>query len=455
MKRRYPLPTGRRGLWLTLGATIATVAAAFAVALYFVEPAPPKTIVMSTGTPDSGYQMFGLRYREMLARDGVTIELRTSAGSQENLGRLMDEESGVDVGFFQGGSGYGANAPNVVSLGAIYYEPLWIFYRGAEIRDLAGLKGKKVAIGPAQSGTHALALQLLAVNGVALPPTELLPIGDHQANEMLVRGEIDAVFMVAPPESPLIAQLASAPGVRLLSLELAEAYTRRFPFLTKVILPQGVFDFINKVPARDVTLVSPTANLLAKRDLHPALAYLLMRAATRIHGGSALLNKAGEFPAPLDADFPMSEEAARYYKSGPPFLQRYLPYWAAVLVDRLWIALLPLIAVILPLVRLLPPAYRWRVRSRIYRRYAQLKEVELELEENPTREKLKELLERLDQIERAVSRIRTPLAYADNLYAFRQNVNLVRQRVAGALEDGKFITSPPSPPPSPPEGRRG
>ena len=184
---------------------------------------------------------------------------------------------------------------------------------------------------------------------------------------------------------------------------------------------------------RDVTLVSPTANLLAKKELHPALAYLLMRAATEIHGGSALLNKAGEFPAPLDADFPMSDEARRYYRSGPPFLQRYLPYWAAVLVDRLWITLLPLLAMMVPLMRLVPPAYRWRMRSRIYRRYAQLKEVELELEDNPTPEKLKGLLERLDQIERAVNRINTPLAYTDNLYMFRQHINLVRQKVAGKL----------------------
>jgi TRAP-type uncharacterized transport system substrate-binding protein len=427
--------TRQRSFWLAVTAAIAFVLAVLAVTLYFMKPAPPDIIVMATGTPDSGDHMFGQRYKEVLARDGVTIELRTSAGSQENVGRLTDEISDLDVGFFQGGSAYSANAPNLISLGAIYYEPLWVFYRGAEIRDLAGLKGKKLAIGVPQSGTHALALQLLAVNAVVLPPTELLPIGDRQANEMLLRGEIGAVLMVAPPESPLVAQLISAPGIRLLSLELAEAYTRRFPFLTKLNLPRGVFDFINDLPARDVTLVSPTANLLATKELHPALAYLLMRAASEIHGGSALLNSAGAFPAPLDADFPMSEEARRYYKSGPPFLQRYLPYWAAVLVDRLWITLLPLLAILVPVVRLVPPVYRWRVRSRIYRRYAQLKEVELELEENPTAEKLKELLQRLDQIERAVNRIHTPLAYVDNLYMFRQNVKMVRDKVASTLNE--------------------
>lgn len=435
MNLRSLLPARPLSFWLATAGTVVLLTAAFAAGVYFTKPAPPDSIALGTGTPDSGYHMFGKRYREILSREGVVVELRTSAGSQENLSRLMDDDSELEVGFFQGGSGYAANAPNLVSLGAIYYEPLWIFYRGGVVRDLAGLQGRRLAIGLPQSGTHALSLQLLAVNGVVLPPTQLLPIGDREANERLLRGEIDAVFLVAPPESPLVSQLISARGIRLMSLELADAYTRRFPFLTKVVLPRGVFDFINNIPSHDVNLVSPTANLLAQRDLHPALAYLLMRAATEIHSGSALLNKAGEFPAPLDADFPMSEEAKRYYKSGPPFLQRYLPFWAAVLVDRLWLTILPLLAVVVPLARLLPMAYRWRVRSRIYRHYGELKEVELELEHDPSQEKLNELLRRLDETDRAVNRVPTPLAYADQLFMFRQNIYLVRRRVLRLLRD--------------------
>jgi hypothetical protein len=226
-----------------------------------------------------------------------------------------------------------------------------------------------------------------------------------------------------------------------LSLGRADAYTRRFPALTKLTLPQGVFDFVNNVPAQDVTLVSSTANLLAVKDLHPALAYLLMRAATEVHGEAGLLRKAGDFPAPMNAEFPLSPEAQRYYKSGPPFLQRYLPFWAAVLVDRLWLTLLPVLALLIPLGRVVPAVYRWRVRSRIYRWYAKLKELELEVDDKSTPEQLNALLARLDQIERAVNRINMPLAYTDNLYAFRQNVNLVRQsvrsRLAGAWASGK------------------
>jgi TRAP-type uncharacterized transport system substrate-binding protein len=423
----------RRDLWLTIIPVVLAALAVFALVFRFIEPAPPNSIVMSTGAVDGGYHMFAQRYQEILARDGVKLVLQPSAGSQENVSRLLADTSAVEVGFLQGGSAFSANAPELVSLGAIYYEPLWVFYRGAEIRDFTGLRGKRLAIGPEESGTRALALQLLAVNAAVMPPTELLPESGHLAAEMLLQGKLDALFLVGPPESPLVEQLISAPAIRLLSLERAEAYTRRFPSLTRLTLPQGVFDFVRNLPARDVTLISPTANLLAVDGLHPALAYLLMRAASEVHGGAGLLHKAGDFPAPLNSEFPLSPEATRYYKSGPPFLQRYLPYWAAVLVDRLWITLLPVVALMVPLGRIIPAAYRWRARSRIYRWYAKLKEVELNQNENSTAERLTELLGQLDQIENAVNRINTPLAYTDNLYAFRQNVNLVRQRLRDQL----------------------
>jgi TRAP-type uncharacterized transport system substrate-binding protein len=428
-----------RDLWMAATPVAIALLLALVVAMFFIEPGPPRKIVVSTGSVDSGYHMYALRYKEILARDGVTLDLRPSAGSQENVSRLMDDESDVEVGFFQGGSAFAANAPNLQSLGSIYYEPLWVFYRSTEVRDFGGLKGKRLAIGPEASGTRALALQLLAVNATVMPPTVLSAETGQEATDLFLAGKLDGVLLVAPADSPQVEKLVSAPGIRLLSLERAEAYARRFPYLTKLTLPRGVFDFISNIPAQDVTLVSPTANLLARDTLHPALAFLLMRAATEIHSSAGLLSKTGEFPAPLNSEFPLSSEAKRYYKSGPPFLQRYLPYWVAVLVDRLWIILLPSLALLVPLTRIIPPIYRWRVRSRIYRWYARLKEVELELDEEPSREKLDDMLARLDEIERSVNRINTPLAYSDNLYLFKQNVDLVRARVRWRLraEEGR------------------
>ncbi len=430
----------RREIRIAIALAAVVVIAAFAVALHFVQPAPPGRIVMSTGRTDGDYHRYGLEYRKILAQQGVELELVSSEGALENIGRLMDPATRVDVAFFQSGTGFAANAPNVVSLGTLYYEPLWVFYRGAPITELHELHGKRIALGPEQSGTRPLALQLLAVNSAVLPPTELLPIPGEQAAGMLESGELDALFHVAPAESPLVQQLIATKGVRLLSFDRADAYIRRFPYLTRVTLPRGVFDLVGNVPPREVVLLSPTANLLARDSLHPALAYLLMRAASTLHGEGSLLSARGDFPALRDADFPYSEQAKRYYKSGPPLLQRYLPYWASVLVDRLWVMALPFLAVVVPLSRLLPQLYAWRVRSRLYRWYGRLKEIELELEDRRTTEELEGMLQRLDEIELAVSHIPMPLAYSENLYSFRGNIDLVRGRVRKRLGDGRGVT---------------
>ncbi len=420
-------------LWFSILGLLAIVIGVLLVTYVFIKPAPPRTLSLSTGPAGSDYHAFGLKYHEFLARHGVTVVLKPSAGSPENLMRLSDTTPSVDVGFFQGGTGYAVNAPELVSLGSLYYEPLWVFYRGEEIRDLPGLVGKRIAIGPYESGARALALQLLAVNSVVLPPTTLLDAGGKEASEMLLTGQADAVFIVAPGESETVQRLLFEKGIRLLSLERAEAYTRRFPFLRKVVLPKGVLDFTSNVPANDVTLVAPTASLLAKKDLHPALAYLMLRAATEIHSGSGLYNQAREFPNMSDSDFPYAEEVARFYKSGSPLLQRKLPFWLANLVERLWVLLLPAIAVAIPLIRSMPPLFRWWRHSRIYRWYGRLKEIEIELEGASDQQALAGMLTRLDEIELAVSRLRTPLAYTENLYNFRANIAFVRQRVESRM----------------------
>src|SRR5262245_221599 len=393
----------RRDLLIALTPVAAILVAAIAIGVYFIKPAPPAKLVMASGQREGRYGYYAKQYKEFFARNGVALEIHPSTGAVQNVALLMDENSGVDVAFVQGGTGFGVNAPDLVSLGSLYYEPLWVFYRGAPITDLDGLRGKKIAIGADQSGTRALALQLLAMNGTVLPPTELLPLGGKEAEEQLNTGKIDAIMVVAPADSGLITRLTATRGVHLLSFERAEAYTRLFPYLNKLTLPRGVFDLATNLPPKDVVLISPTANLIARDSLHPALAYLFMRAATEIHHGAGALDREGEFPSPRDTGFPLSEEAQRYYKSGPPLLQRYLPFWAANLVDRLWVVLLPILAISVPLVKLVPPLYRWRVRSRIYRWYARLKEIELQLEDKSSTVKLEEMLERLEKIESAVN----------------------------------------------------
>jgi len=423
----------RRDLLVALAPAILLTVAAFAIAFHFVQPAPPKKIVMASGQKEGRYGYYAKQYKQFLARNGVTLELHPSSGAVQNMALLMDPNSGVDVAFVQGGTGFGANAEDLESLGSLYYEPLWIFHRGPPVKDLDGLRGKRIAIGAEESGTRALALQLLAMNSAVLPPTTLLPLGGKEGEEQLLKGKIDALMLVAPADTGAVARLAGTRGIHLLSLERADAYTRLFPYLTKLVLPHGVFDLAQDVPAHDIVLVAPTANLIVRDSLHPALAYLLLRAASEIHSGASVFDRDREFPAPRDSGFPLSDVAARYYKSGPPLLQRYLPFWAANLVDRLWVVLVPILAISIPLIRLVPPLYRWRVRSRIYRWYARLKEIELQLEDNTNVEELEGFIKRLDEIERSVNRIPTPLAYSDNLYGFRAHIDLVRQRIAKRL----------------------
>jgi len=419
-----------RDLLLITVPAILIVVGAFGLTLIFMRPAPPREIVMSTGSADGTYHAYAQRYRDILARDGVTLRLWPSRGALQNLQRLADPSVQVDVALVQGGliaaqQGVGGLA----SLGSVYYEPLWVFYRGKDvIHDLHGLHGKMIAIGQPGSGTGILARTLLSANGLAHPPTTLLEVGGRAAANLLLSGGIESVFLMAEPESPLVGELIRAPGVRLLIFERAEAYTRRFPYLTRLTLPIGALDLEHNIPAQDVVLLGTTANLVVRQDLHPALMYLLLAAAAEVHGRPTLFSRLRQFPAPEDSELPLSPEAERYYHSGPPFLQRYLPYWAANLVDRLWVLLLPAVAILLPVMRLLPAVYRWRVTSRIYRWYGRLKQMELELDEQPDQEQLEGMLRRLEHMDQAVSQIDPPLAFSENLYIFRQHIDLVRER---------------------------
>jgi len=430
----------RRDLWVTLGPTVLIIAAAFAVTMFFVKPAPPRKITVAVAPDEGGSRYYARRYQEILKKQGVTLEVRQSGGSLTNVQLLAD--GGADIAFVQSGIDPGERGAHIVSLGSLSYVPLWVFYRGQPIDDVRELKGRRIAVGAPESGTRALALTLLGASGAEKPPTQLLPVEREAALEQLKRGELDAVFLVSPAESPAIKKLAATPDIRLMSFARAEAYVRRFPYLSRLVLPRGVFDLAADVPEHDVTLLSPTSNLLARDSLHPALAYLLLRAASEVHGSAGMLARLGEFPAPREAGFPISAQARRYFQAGVPFLQRYLPFWAANLVDRLWVILVPIIAVVVPLGRAVPALYRWRVRSRVFRWYARLKQIELQLEEDPGRAELDAMLRRLDETERAVNQIPTPLAYAENLYFFREHVDVVRRRILRRLSDGREAAQP-------------
>ena len=405
---------------------------AFWAAAQFIKPAPPDRLIISTGGEGGAYQRFAARYKDVLARYGITLVEKPSAGSPENLERLRNPEFEVDVAFIQGGTARPGEEDQLASLGDFYYEPLWIFYREAAVRGgdkVLDFKGKRVAIGGAGSGTHQLAMELLAANGIDATNTRLIEEGGMGLVDRLQKNDIDVVFVVGPTQSSLVWSLLYTPGVRLMNLTHAEAYTRRFPYLARLVLPRGAIDLTLDIPPHDTQLVSPMATILVREDTHPALIDLLMQAAGEVHGAPGVFQKPGEFPRAGVSEFPLSKEAERYYKSGKPFLQRYLPFWAATLIDRLVVMLVPLLAVLIPLFKFAPQIYGWRVRSRIYRRYGELKFLENEVNENPGGHSRAEWIAKLDLIEADASRIRTPLTFADMLYTLRGHIDLVRDMI--------------------------
>ncbi len=419
-----------RDLLATAWPIVLVVAIGFVVAYQFVEPAPPRTLTISTGSESGAYYAFAQRYAAILQKSGVTLEVRTSAGSLENLDRLRKGE--VDVAFMQGGIAAPAadgEDDGLRSLGSMYYEPVWVFYRGEQrYGKLHDLIGQRIAIGADGSGVRGLALQLLEANEIPFD-SRLRPLSGLDAAEALQQGWVDAAFIIAAPEAPVVQVLLRSPGVHLMSFAQADAYTRRFPFLTNVTMPRGVVDLVRDYPPRNTALLAATANLVVSENTHPALVALLMQAATEVHGRSGFFQRTGQFPAYLDTSFELSPDAARYLKSGPPFLQRYLPFWAAVFVDRMVVLLLPLIALLVPLMRIAPALYSWRIRSKIFRLYGELKFLENEVRKEYVPARHAEFFGRLDRIEEEASTRSVPLAFTDLLYTLREHINLVRKQL--------------------------
>ena len=429
--------SSRDWLWV-IGPAIVLVIAAFWAASKFIEPAPPRSFVMTAGAEDGAYYQFAKRYKDILAREGVTIEIRTSAGSTENLARLLDPDSDVQVGFVQSGIAAGRDTSGLMSLGSLYYEPLWVFYRGKNAVDrLEQLRGWRIAVGAEGSGTRQLALQLLTASGVHRGNSTLLPLAGAAAHGALRRGEVDAVFVVGAPEGPAVRALLDDASLSLMNFSHAEAYSRILPFLNRIVLPHGAVDLARNAPPQDIQLVAPTATLVARDTLHPALVSLLLQAATEVHDQPEFLYRRGEFPSARETDILLSDQARRYYKSGPPLLQRYLPFWLAVLVDRLLILLIPLVAVALPLTRLVPALYAWRSRSKIYRLYGELRFLDHEIVHHFDPARAGEYATQLDSIEQAAERRRIPLAFTNELYILREHIGLVRQRLERKTAAGK------------------
>jgi len=332
---------------------IALVSAGF----WFFYSAPPHTITITSGVPGSSFLTNAVKYRDFLAAKGVTLKILDSEGSPQNLQRLNDPSVRVDIGFVQGGITNGPDRLKLVSLGSIAYQPLLIFYRATNsLTLLSELKGKRLDIGPEGSGTRALALALLALNGIETGgPTAFVDLAEGDPGKALLDGTIDAVFLMGDSASPqVMKRLLLAPGIQLFNFLQADGYIRRISYLNKLELPRGSLDFGKDIPPHDVFVLGPTVELLVRPSLHPALCDLLIEAAQEVHGGPNLMRHKGEFPAPLQHDYPISTEAIRYYKSGKSFLYGALPFSLASIVNRVLVVSVPLLVVLIPGLRSIP-----------------------------------------------------------------------------------------------------
>jgi len=394
--------------------------------------APPNTITITSGPEGSTFRRTAERYAKILQRNGVTLKILPSEGSGDNIKRLADPSSKVDIGFVQSGVNKGVTTDKLVSLGSISYQLLLVFYRSASnLELLSQLIGKRVAVGEVGSGTHTLSLALLASNGIEPGgPTKLLEMDSDEAANAILKGKVDAVFLMGDSVSTaLIRQLLHTPDIKLFDFTQADAYTRRIPYLNKITLPKGSIDLGKGTPAQDVFLLAPAVELIAQEHLHPALSDLLIEAAREVHSGAGLLRRKGEFPAPIEQEIRISSEASRFYKSGKGFLYRTLPFRFASLVNRILVVFVPMIVLLLPALRLIPAIYRWRFRSRIFRWYRALLMIEQDLITQLAPEKRKALIERLDNIEEAVNRMKVPASFADQFYGLRGHITFVRARL--------------------------
>jgi TRAP transporter TAXI family solute receptor len=417
-----------RNNWPAITITVTAAAIAWA-AVVMLHNMPPRVVVMATGPEGDAYYEIGKRYSAALARAGVDLRLVPTAGSVGNMGMLLDGRSEVSVALIEGGINSAGGVSGLESLGTVFYEPLWWFRRReSQMEGADGLQGRKISIGPEGSGTRALALQLIKRTGLDGRLGEVLALTPQAAGEKLVAGEIDAAFVMTTWESHLVQQLLADDRIGLSGFPHADAFVALYPFLSKVTVPRGVTDFVKDQPPTDVVLIATKASLVVRKDLHPAIQYLLLNAATEIHSGASIFHRANAFPAAEAIDIPLSSEALRFYKSGLPFLQDYFPFWIAELVGKLIILLIPILGVLYPMTQFLPRLYDWLMRSKVLRMYGELRLLEDEMAKaghigGDTRD----IIARLDRLEEQANHLKVPVAYVSMLYMLRDHIELVRE----------------------------
>ena len=406
------------------------IAGIVSLALIYFIPAPQSKVVMATGVKGSSFEYFSKQYREIFARYNIELELRETAGAVETVKLLQDPKSDIQIALMIGGVSDGKHAPGLLSLGTVYINPFWIFYSSNEpFERLSQLIGKRIAVGPVGSRGRTAAEQILGKAGVNSESATLLPFTGSAAVEAMNDGKVDAVWIGGTPDSPAVHSFLHNANVRILGFQTAEALTRLFPELARLVLPQGVIDIYQNIPPNDVPLIGTPTKVLVRSDLHPEIVQLLLQTMVEAHSGANIFQRAGEFPNSTDVEYPVAPAAIDFYKNGPSFMQRHLPLWLSVHAQRAIAVLVTAIALGLPMFRFLPWAYNWITRRRLFYWYAQLKKLEASFDTGPVNQHLVKAQAEIERIEEAVSHIHFPLTFSDQLYNLRSHIDIVRRKI--------------------------
>ncbi len=446
-----------RELAIVLVPSLAALASVLYVAWRWIDPAPPRRVVISTSVPDSGYERSALGYRDRLAQAGIVLEIRHSGGSLENLERLRDPASGVDAAYTTTGAATPADAANLASLGVVFLSPAFVFHRlDASIDRFSQLRDRRISVGTPGTYVRSYARQILEASGAMSERTALLELAPQAALDALERAEIDAAVFPAPLDEPVVQRAFGTPGLHLMSIAQADAVAKIVPVLTPVVLSRGLVSLARDEPPADVKLLATSNSLLVRRTLHPAVQYLLLQAMREVHSPPGPFHRQGEFPAPSSQDVPLSEPAARYYRSGLPWVYEHAPFALAVLLDRTVLVLIPFLVALIPILRFAPPSYAWLHRRRLWRLHRALADLERDVADDAqaasphdeaahaplhggqdaavaARARARRDAERrLARIESQIASLELPLPFEDEVYLLKAHAALLRDRITAS-----------------------
>ncbi|MGH8019653.1 MAG: TAXI family TRAP transporter solute-binding subunit [Opitutaceae bacterium] len=416
----------RANAWL-----VAVVALAIGALFVFVDPAPPREIMLATGVEGGAYHEFGRKLAQRLAQDGMTVRLQTTKGSVENLELLRAPDNEVSIALVQSGLAVNEDPGELRLLGSLFYEPFWVFYQeNLELDSLRDLRGRTLAVGVQGSGTRAVATLVLDAHGLSeAGAANLQDLSGNAAADALLEGAVDAAMFVGAPGSDYVEKLLRDPRVRLFDLRRERAFRAVFPQLTTLTVGEGQLSLAENLPAADHAVLASVATFVVNDRFHPGLTPLVLRAVFDLLRNGGVLEQPEEFPQARPGDFPLTREAEHFHEHGLPFMMRYLPFWAASLFDRLIILLIPLLALLIPIFRAAPPLYRWRVRVRIYRWYKHLREVDQRIKSGKIEDTVEADLKALHELQDEILEVQVPLSYTDELYELHLHIEWVIRRL--------------------------